>query len=85
MDVYSYLLKAMGYDTTNNAYLAFYYPEECELHEGMPFNCMVIEVKTNLSRVDKLIDEAYNILNGEMPEPSENCGYCKWNQEIIKF
>ena len=82
MDVYSYLLKAMGYDTTNKAYLAFYYPDECELHEGMPFNCTIIEVKTNLSRVDNLIDRAYTVLNGELPDSGENCGYCKWNDQI---
>ena len=40
LDVYSYLLKAMGFKTTDKAYLAFYYPDECELHNGMPFNCI---------------------------------------------
>jgi len=85
LDVYSYLIKAMGYDTTSKAYLAFYYPDECELHDGMPFKCTVIEVKTNLYRVDKLIDKAYTILNGELPDSGENCGYCKWNKEIIKL
>ena len=59
--------------------------DECELHKGMPFNCTVIEVKTDFSRVDKLIDKAYDVLNGEMPESNENCDYCKWNQEIVKF
>jgi len=85
LDVYSYLLKAMGYDTTNKAYLAFYYPDECELHEGMPFNCTIIEVKTNLSRVDKLVDKAYTILNGDLPESYENCDYCKWNHELLSY
>ena len=85
LDVYSFLLKKMGYDTTNKAYLAFYYPDECELHEGMPFNCTIIEVKTNFSRIDKLVEEAYEVLNGEIPDSHENCDYCKWNQEIIKF
>ena len=75
----------MGYDTTNKAYLAYYYPDECELHEGMPFNCTIIEVKTNLSRVNKLIEKAHDALNGEQPDSNENCEYCKWNQEIIKF
>ena len=51
----------------------------------MPFNCTIIEAKANLSRVNELIDKAYNILNGELPESNENCEYCKWNQEIIKF
>ena len=80
MDVYSYLLKAMGYDTTNKAYLAFYYPDECELHKGMPFNCTVIEVKTNHSRINKLIDKAHSILSGELPDSNENCEYCMYKQ-----
>ena len=75
----------MGYDTTNKAYLAFYYPDECELHNGMSFSCTILEVKTNLSRVDKLVDKAYVVLNREMPDSKENCDYCKWNQELKKF
>ena len=75
----------MGFNITDKAYLVYYYPKECELHEGMPFNCSVIEVKTNLSRVNGLIEKAYKILNGELPDPSTNCGYCNWSQEIIKL
>lgn len=45
----------------------------------------ILEVKTNLSRVDNLVSKAYDILNRELPESHENCEYCKWNQEIIKF
>jgi len=83
LDVYSYLLKAMGYETTNKAYLAFYYPDECELHEGMPFNCTVIEVKTDQSRVEKLTEKAYTILHGKLPNSNENCNYCKWHEVIF--
>jgi len=80
LDAYSYLLKKMGYDTISKAYLAFYYPDECELHNGMTFNCTVIEVKTNFSRVNNLIDKAYNVLNGNLPASDENCEYCKWRK-----
>lgn len=78
LDVYSFLLKAMGYDTTNKAYLAFYYPDECDFHNGMPFFCKIIEIKTNPSRAEKLVDKAYNTLNGEIPDYNENCEYCRW-------
>jgi len=84
MDVYSYLLKAMGYDTTNKAYLAFYYPDECELHNGMPFFCKVIQVKTDHSRAEKLVDKAFTILNGRLPDSNENCEYCKWREYTIE-
>jgi CRISPR/Cas system-associated exonuclease Cas4 (RecB family) len=85
LDVYSFLLKNLEYKTIDKGFLAYYYPDECELHNGMPFNCTIIEVKTNLSRVNKLIDKAYNILNGEMPEPNEKCEYCKWISESLKI
>ncbi len=36
-------------------------------------------MKTNLSRVDKLIDKTLKILNGKMPKFKDSCKYCKWN------
>jgi len=67
LNVYSYLLRVMGYDTINKAYLAYYFPDECDLHEGMPFFCKIIEVKTNPNKVNKLVEKAHKVLNGEMP------------------
>ena len=76
----------MRYDTVNKAYLAFYYPDdECELHNGMPFNCTVIEVKTNPAKVKKLTEKAFTILNSEIPDSNENCEYCKWRDISIKY
>ena len=83
LDVYSYLLKAMGYDTVDIAYLAFYYPDECDLHNGMPFFCKVIEVKTNPKIVEKLVIKSFDVLNGKIPDPAENCEYCKWSEETL--
>jgi len=85
MDVYSFLLKNLEYKTTEKGFLAYYYPDECDLHEGMPFNCTIVEVKTYPSLVNDLIKKAFDVLNGDIPEVGENCEYCKWNQEIIKF
>jgi len=85
LNVYSYLLKAMGYKTTNKAYLAYYYPDDCELHNGMCIHCTVIEVKTNPTHAKELVNKAYNVLNGPMPKHSENCGYCKWVNETSQL
>lgn len=46
----------------------------------MPFNCTVIEIKINLSRVKILVDKAFTILNNEIPEVGDNCEYCKWGK-----
>ena len=85
MDVYSYLLKAMGYKTTNKAYLAFYYPDECDLHEGMPFHCKIIEVKTDYNFVKNLVSKASYVLGGVMPDPGNDCKYCKWIDDSLRI
>lgn len=82
LDVYSFLLKNLGYKTIDKAFLIYYCPDECDLHDGMPFNCTVIEVKTNPARTRRLVEKAFTILNSEIPESHENCEYCKWNYEL---
>lgn len=47
------------------------------------FNCKIIEVKTNLSRANDLVDKAFKIINGDIPESNENCDYCKWNRYLM--
>jgi hypothetical protein len=81
----SFLLKNLEYKTTDKAFLAYYYPDECDLHEGMPFNCTVIEVKTYPSLVKDLIKKALDVLNDDIPDSSWNCEYCKWISESLKI
>ena len=83
LDVYSFLLKVNGYKTTNKAYLAYYYPDDCDIHTGMDIHCAVVEVKTNYDRVLKLLQRANKILNGDIPHSSKDCNFCKW--KIIKI
>jgi len=52
------------------------------LHNGMNMNCTIIEVKTNPDRVNSLIEKAYDILNGEIPESGEKCEHCKWINQV---
>jgi hypothetical protein len=82
LDVYSYLLQANGYKTKNIAFLAFYYPEESDLHKGMEIRCKVIKVKTNLGRAKRLVERASRILNGPQPAPGEGCEFCKWAERV---
>jgi hypothetical protein len=82
LDVYSYLLEALDYSTSNKAFLAFYYPDNCDLHNGMPFFCKVIEVDTSPSGTLDLINKAISVLKGPLPDPGKNCGYCKWVEKI---
>lgn len=85
LNVYGYLLKRMGYKTKNKAFLAYYCPDDCDLHKGMCINCTITEIKTNPTQAKKLVKKAYDVLNGPMPEPSENCQYCKWAEEMLQL
>jgi hypothetical protein len=82
LDVYSYLLKINGYKTTNKGFLAFYYPCDCDLHEGLDVHCKIIEVITNFSRVRRLIKKAEEILSGDMPENGKDCQFCEWVEKL---
>jgi len=85
LDIYSYLLKVNGYKTTNKAFLAYYHPDDCDIHNGMCMHCTVIEVKTNPSRVNGIVKKAQTVLNGKIPECSDKCEFCKWVDENIKI
>ena len=78
LDVYSYLLKMMGFKTTDKAFLAYYFPDGIQLLSRMQINCKVIEVVTNQKRVKDLLNKAYNVINSPIPKPDKNCEYCKW-------
>jgi len=85
IDVYSYLLMRNGYRTVPKAYLAYYCPEESDLHKGMAMTCSVIEVTTDPNCVESLIRKAEKVLNGPMPEQGQNCQYCKWAQTLANL
>ena len=84
MDVYAYLLGQMGYKTTNKAFLAYFTPDDCDLHNGMKINCSIIEVNTDSFRVVDLMSKAQEILNGATPESGENCEFCRWAQDMLE-
>ena len=85
LDVYSYLLKVNGYKTTNKAFLAYYHPDDCDIHNGMCMHCSVVEVKTSPDRVTGIVKKTQKILNGEIPKCSDNCEFCKWVDKNTMF
>lgn len=84
MDIYSYMLKELGYKTTNKAFLAYYYPDDCDLHNGLSMDCCVIEVNTDPTCIVDLVEKANNVLNGPLPDAAVNCKFCKWTNDIIE-
>ena len=85
MDVYSYLLVRNGYRTIPKAYLAYFSPEESNLHDGMTMTCSVLEVCTDPNRVEILVRRAVKVLNGSIPDSGHLCQYCKWTQALANL
>jgi len=82
LDVYSYLLCKYSYQTTDKAYLIYYYPEKSVLHNGMIIKTSIVEVTTSISRVKHLLQKAKSIIEEKIPEASTSCAYCKWLKEL---
>lgn len=80
LDVYSYLLQANGYKTTNKGYLAYYYPCDCDVHNGLDIHCKVTEIQTSPVRAKALLKKAEAILKGGIPEAGKECEFCRWNK-----
>lgn len=78
LDCYTFLLQKNGYDTENFGYLAYYYPEPCEVHMGMDIHVAVVKVDTDPGRVERVLEKAFRILQGGLPPAAETCGYCAW-------
>lgn len=82
LDIYTFLLKMNKYKTTNKAYLAYYYPCDCDIHDGLDVHCKIMEIKTNPERAIKLVKQAERILNGKIPEARNGCGFCGWVEKL---
>ena len=82
MDIYNFLLRKNGYETENYAYLLFYCPKEITETGEVIFDTELRKIPTNAERGEKVFKKAIEILSGPMPEPSENCEFCKWRKNI---
>ncbi|HIE44280.1 MAG TPA: hypothetical protein EYP78_05755 [Candidatus Omnitrophica bacterium] len=82
MDVYTLLLEKNNYKTNGISYLLYFVPTYGQLHEGIPFDIQIVEVKTSIQRALEIFHRAIEVLKGPIPGPLENCEYCSWLKEI---
>lgn len=85
LDIYNFLLRKNGYDTEDYAYLMFYYPKEVNEKGNFVFNSKAVKMKVDVKNAENIFKEAIKLLERQMPEASEDCGYCKWTANTQKF
>ena len=81
LDIYNLLLRKNGYETEDYAYLMFYYPNKVHDNGDVDFHAELITMKISVKNAEKVFKDALKVLEGEMPPPSEECGFCKWCEE----
>ena len=78
MDIYNFLLRKNGYETEDYTYLLFYHPHQVEESGHVCFNTDLVKIKVNIKNAENIFKKAIKVLEGDMPEASEECGFCKW-------
>jgi len=82
MDIYNFLLRKNGYETEDYSYLLFYYPNKVLPDGNVTFHSQLVKLEVDIKKPESIFKSALKVLNGKMPEPSEECGYCKWAKTL---
>ena len=82
MDIYNFLLRKNGYDTTDYAYLLFYFPKEVTETGEVIFDTELKKIQTSAENGGKIFKKAIEILEmKEEPEAAEECEFCNYKEE----
>lgn len=81
LDIYNFLLRKNGYKTEDYAYLLFYYPHCVNEKGDVMFHTELIKVEISIKNAERIFKQAIDILEGDMPQSSENCEFCRWFNE----
>jgi len=77
LDFYNFLLRKNGHDTEDYAYLFFYIPQKVNAKGDFVFDVEVKKMEIDVGNAERIMKKAIKLLDGEMPESSEECEYCK--------
>ena len=83
MDIYNFLLRKNGYETEDYTYLLFYHPNKVHENGDVDFHKDLIKIKVNIKNAEKILKDAVEVLEGEMPKAGEGCGFCRWAERLV--
>jgi hypothetical protein len=81
LDLYNFLLRKNNYETANYAFLLFYHPDKVSEGGDIAFHADLVKMKVDVKNAENILKEALATLEGKMPEPAEDCEYCKWAEK----
>lgn len=84
LDCYDLMLKENGYATTGIGVLIYYYPTETQSGK-IYFKTKYFEIPCSSVAAVRKIVEAKKILEGKIPEASNDCEYCEYERQKRAF
>lgn len=86
LDSYAFLLEQNRKPTSGVGHLVYFYPHDGDqLHDGFPMQVTVKTLPTNPGRVRPEIEAAIDLLDGPLPDPSPDCPFCAYVDQVKKF
>lgn len=81
LDLYSLLFEKNKLSPADHAYLLFFWPKK---YQGgkTSFDTDLIKLDVSPENGMKILQETYDIVNGEKPESHEDCEYCLYRGEF---
>lgn len=86
IDEYLFLLEENGLKTAGFGYLIYFFPEmTMELSGGFPMIVHIVKIERKVKDIKQRIKNAIKILEGEIPQSSKDCVYCRWFNNVRKY
>ncbi|MBU0894808.1 MAG: PD-(D/E)XK nuclease family protein [Nanoarchaeota archaeon] len=75
LDIYNFLLRKVGYETENYAFLLFYVPSSVTETGEVIFDTTLKKMTINIKNAENIFNKAIKLLNSECPKKS--CEWCE--------
>ena len=82
LDSYHFLLEKNGFQPADHAFLLYYSPAHVAENGHVAFETTLVKVPVNPRNAERLFYRALDVLSGELPESSLECGFCAWEKQV---
>ncbi|MFB6213875.1 MAG: PD-(D/E)XK nuclease family protein [Candidatus Nanohaloarchaea archaeon] len=79
VNLYNLILRENGYGTRDFGLILYYYPDRVVENGDFVFHRELRKVPVDIEKARRTVRNAVDVLEGPMPEHSEDCDFCEWS------
>lgn len=79
VNLYNLILRENGHQTTDYGLILYFYPEKFTESGEFVFNTEIRRTKVDMKKAKKMVKDAVNTLEGDIPDHDNDCDFCGWN------